>query len=196
MADPKTHIPDQVMFNGFASVIELRAYVQAEFERIKADIDSLYTVTAQIREEEARRDERVAHIQHRVDDLDHRIQDLTKIISGCHIDDTKIQSAIATRLELFKKDLDIARLSSKVEEQQGPTSAQSLSLRYSTMQTELADHIEDGKSKSKKIEQMEKELNELKTTVSNLALRLTIIVAIAGFALGKGADLVIKYLVK
>jgi predicted RNase H-like nuclease (RuvC/YqgF family) len=135
-------------------------------------------------------------MQRRVDEIDHRTQELMKITSGIHIDDTKIQAAIATRLELFKKDLDIARLSSKVEEQQAPTSVQSLSLKYNTIQTELDDHFEDEKSKDKKIEQLEKELNDIKTTVSNLALRLTIIVAIAGFALGKGADLVIKYLIK
>jgi DNA repair exonuclease SbcCD ATPase subunit len=166
--------------NGFGSVLELRAYVQGELERIKEDIQSLYGVTTQLREEDARRDERVARYQNIIDDLSERVLKLNNIVERMQpLFGDGVYDIIEDELKRFRESLDNERLKRELEDARSPLTL-----------TSLASKIKDLQDKS---ETNEKKLTVAIETLNVIKLKIALFASVASFVLVKGVELAIKY---
>lgn len=188
---------DQSSLGSFASVIELRAYMQAEFERVKGDVDKIYSITTQIREDEARREERLTNFQRVLESLQQRVDALGSAVERLKtLDGNGIYVIIAEELSSFKKELEMADLRKQIEETRNPVSLHSMRDSISKLEQEMERKSKEVLNKSEEEKKFKTDFETLKTAVSEMKVRMTIIISVAVFILTKGAELLFKYVFK
>ena len=173
--------------NGFGSVLELRAYVQGELERIKEDIQSLYSVTTQLREEDARRDERVARCQHILEDTISRIARLESVVEKVQpLLGNGVYDIIEDELKRFRESLDNERLKRELEDARSP-------LTLSTLATKI-DELRHGlDAANSKLMVDEEKLMKAIETLNAIKIKIALFASVASFVLVKAVELAIKY---
>jgi hypothetical protein len=173
--------------NGFGSVLELRAYVQGELERIKEDIQSLYSVTTQLREEDARRDERVLRCLQTLEDSLNRIARLESIIERMQpLLGNGVYDIIEDELKRFRESLDNERLKRELEDARSPLTLSLLSNKIVELQNRLDTVNVKQKTDEEKLASAIETLNAIK-------MKIALFASVASFVLVKVVELIIKY---
>jgi hypothetical protein len=183
--------PEQNEPLGFASVFELRAYVQAEFERVKGDIVRIYSITTTLREEDARRDERVLHYQRIVDDISIRVGNLSQATERLkHLEGDGFYDTLAVELKNFKTELDNDDLKRQIGELSGPLSLRSLS---DSLQEHTRLDAERRQTTLSDLDTQKKKVETLEKTVTELKIKVALFATIISFVLVKGSELLIHF---
>ena len=196
---PSTQDPSTL--GSFASVIELRAYVQAEIERLKNDVDNLYKITSLTKEDEARRDERLSNFQRTVDGMSDKVNNLISMVDRLKaLDGDGLYKVIEEEINSFKRELENADLRQQLSDAKNPTSLQSISNSLTELwkahEQKQRNDEDSSRTRDSEVKEMVKKLTELEKSFAEMKLRLTIIVSIAAFAVGKGLDLLLKFISK
>jgi hypothetical protein len=171
----------------FASIIELRAFVQAEITRLKTDVDKLFTLTTQQVETNATRDERQRTMYNAVKDARDRVAALSNALDKIKaVDESSVKDIVnreitAAVLKLENQiKLDEAnkrlsemdnptgpfkRLSDKLDELIASTE-EKIDVNKEVHDTALAEIKESAKKASDKASSVESDLKEIKTKVA------------------------------
>jgi chromosome segregation ATPase len=175
--------------NSFATVVELRAYIQAEIKRLRDEIEKIFELTEILSNKGAAHDERFANLTKIVDGLPARVEAIARLLET--FDEKSIRRIISDEITRAFQDKELAALRDKLLhiDDAPEQRVKRLDENYSSLQTTV-------ESNETTLKTLSTEMTNLNNQFKGMQLKMALIMAGAAWVGSKLLDYVSSLLTK